>query len=332
LRFSVMLSSGETVNDTVRQAKLVEKYGFYGCFVSKDLFKRDAWVVLTAIAAKTKTIKLGTSVVNPFTVSPAEIAMSAATLDEYSHGRVMLGISCGIRALSKIGVERKKPVAATKEAVQLIRSLLAGKNTPFQGGIFKGWKEDARLLFKPFRKNLPIYIAANKPKMLQLMGQLGDGGIALTYPPENLGNSLKFIYDGAKAVGRDAKSIDVAALTFGFIARDENDFLDDIEEVFVKNFWPSYKDGLGKFGLIPSDLVPFESTSQKPSKDEEREMVRRKIMNLGITGTPEDWIKRIETLKRRFNDEPRHIMLWLRQRNTAEAMRLIGEEVIPYFK
>jgi len=332
LRFSIMLSSGEPVDNIVNYAKLAEKYGFYACFVSKDIFKRDAWVTLTAIAGQTKEIKLGTSVVNPFSASPAEIAMSAATLDEYSHGRVLLGISSGIRALSKIGFERKKPVKATGEAVQIIRSLLAGKRTPFQGEIFKGWSDDAYLLFKPVRENIPIYIAANKPKMLQLMGQLGDGGIALTYPPESLGNALKYVYDGAKNAGRDPASIDVIALHFGFIARDEKEFLKDVEEIFVTNFWKPYTEALGTFGLVPSDLVPFESSSEQDNVDEERNLVGRKIMNVGMAGTPEDWIKHIEKLHRSFNNEPKHMMVWLRQRNTAAGIRILGEEVIPYFR
>lgn len=332
MRFSIMLSSGEPVENIVSYAKLAEKYGFYACFVSKDIFKRDAWVILTAIAAQTKEIKVGTSVVNPFSVSPAEIAMSAATLDEFSQGRVLLGISSGIRALSKIGFERKKPVTATREAVHIIKSLLAGKKTPFKGEIFKGWSEDAYLLFKPFRENIPIYIAANKPKMLQLMGEVGDGGIALTYPPENFGSALKYIREGAKVTGRDPESIDVIALHFGFIAREEKEVLKSVEETFVVNFWKPYTEALETFGLAPSDLVPFETAMESPSVEEEKDFVIRKIMNVGMAGTPESWIKCIEKLQNSFSNEIRHMMVWLRQRDTAEGIRLIGEEVIPHLK
>ena len=332
MRFSIMLSSGEPVDNLVNYAKLAEKCGFYACFVSKDIFKRDAWVILAAIAAQTKEIRLGTSVVNPFSVSPAEIAMSAATLDEYSHGRLLLGISCGIRALSKIGFERKKPVTATKEAVQLIRSLIAGKRTPFQGEIFKGWSDDAQLLFRPIRENIPIYIAANKPKMLQLIGEMGDGGIALTYPPENFANMLRNIYDGAKIAGRDPSTIDVIAHHFGFIDKEEKECWKNVEEIFGTSFWKPYTEKLATFGLVPSDLVPFESSSEQPSAEEERNLVSKKIMSMGMAGTPEDWIKHIEKLHRSFNKQPRHIMVWLRQRNTAEGIKMLGEEVIPYFR
>ena len=147
-----------------------------------------------------------------------------------------------------------------------------------------------------------------------------------------MGNVLRNVYDGAKIAGRNPASIDVIALHFGFIGREEEEYLKDVEEIFVTNFWKPYTETLATFGLVPSDLVPFESSSEQPDVEEERNLVSRKMMSMGIAGTPEDWIKHIEKLHKSFNTEPRHIMVWLRQRNTAEGIKMLGEEVIPYFR
>jgi len=94
--FSVSLNSGHgPTAEAVKLAVLAERHGLECVWYCQDLFQRDAWVFLTAAATHTKRIDLGTGVVNPYTVNPAELAMHAATLDEYSGGRVRLGISVG---------------------------------------------------------------------------------------------------------------------------------------------------------------------------------------------------------------------------------------------
>jgi 5,10-methylenetetrahydromethanopterin reductase len=96
MKFSLTLNSqiGPTA-EAVKLAILAEKQGLECIWYCQDLFQRDVWVFLTATATHTKHIDLGTCIINPHTVNPAELAMHAATLDEYSNGRVRLGISVG---------------------------------------------------------------------------------------------------------------------------------------------------------------------------------------------------------------------------------------------
>ena len=92
LTFSLSLNSGHgPTENAVRYAVLAEEAGMDCVWYCQDLFQRDVWVFLTATAANTERIHLGTGIVTPYTVSPAELAMHAATLDEYSGGRVRLG-------------------------------------------------------------------------------------------------------------------------------------------------------------------------------------------------------------------------------------------------
>src|SRR5579862_3269047 len=96
LRFGIRLNNAfGSVQEVVELARLAEQAGFDVIWYCHDLFLRDAWVTLTAVAAATSRIQLGTCIVNPFTDDPAEIAMHAATLQEYSEGRFILGIGPG---------------------------------------------------------------------------------------------------------------------------------------------------------------------------------------------------------------------------------------------
>ena len=95
IKFGIRFNSDSgTITEILELAKVAEKSGFEYMWYCEDLFKRDAWIVLTAIASVTKQIKLGTALVNPYTANPAELAMRIATLQEYT-GRAILGIGAG---------------------------------------------------------------------------------------------------------------------------------------------------------------------------------------------------------------------------------------------
>ena len=98
MQFSLSLNSGHgQIENALQYVILAEKYGLDCVWYCQDLFQRDVWVFLTAVAGVTERIDLGTGIVTPYTVNPAELTMHSATLDEYSKGRVRLGISrqCG---------------------------------------------------------------------------------------------------------------------------------------------------------------------------------------------------------------------------------------------
>src|SRR2546425_798812 len=78
-----------------RLAQAAEAAGFDQFWVSNDLFLRSVWIILSSVAQATERIQIGTCIVNPYTLHPAEMAMAAATLDELSNGRFLLGLSSG---------------------------------------------------------------------------------------------------------------------------------------------------------------------------------------------------------------------------------------------
>ena len=134
MRFSLRLNNDLTVPQYVELAQRAESLGFDQFWVSSDLFLRSAGVILTAVALNTNRIQLGSCVLNPYTVNPAEVAMLAATLDEVSDGRFLLGIASGAAEfLGWVGIRHGKPLTAMRESVAAIRRLMSNESAECAG-------------------------------------------------------------------------------------------------------------------------------------------------------------------------------------------------------
>ncbi len=152
--------------------KLAEDSGFDYTWITDHYNNRNVYSMLTILALKTRTIKLGPGVTNPYHISPALTASAIGTINEISGGRAVLGIGAGDKVtFERIGISWEKPLKRMREAVEIIRQLTEGKAVKYDGEIFKF--NGAKLGFKP--GSIPIYIGAQGPKMLQLAAELGDG-------------------------------------------------------------------------------------------------------------------------------------------------------------
>src|SRR5690606_2849054 len=150
---------------------------------------------------------IGTCILNPYTLNPAQMAMEAATLDELSGGRFNLGLSSGSGDFLKwVGIEQERPRTAVVETGEAINRLFAGERVEMNGRFLR-WTDEAYLRFQPDRR-VPIYIGAMSPRMLQTIGEIGDGGLPLLFPPEHYQNVMPYIEQGAAAAGRDMNSVD----------------------------------------------------------------------------------------------------------------------------
>jgi len=182
----------------------------YDSFWMPEAWERDAFNILTEIAARTERIHLGTGIINVFSRSPALIAMSAATLDEISGGRFRLGLgTSGARVVEDFhGIRFDRPLTRLREAIQIIRLLINGERVDFNGKCFE--LRRFKLGFKPLRSDIPIYIAALSPRSLRQVGELADGWLPTHWPRVGLEEGIAKIREGAEGTGRDAKRIEIA--------------------------------------------------------------------------------------------------------------------------
>src|SRR5258708_20442270 len=101
--------------------------------------------------------------------------MEIATLDEYSKQRSILGIGAGISGFPELGIVRKKPAAAIREMIEVVRALLKGESVDFHGDVVSF--NNGKLSFKPVRADIPVYVASNGPFGQRMTGGISDGAI-----------------------------------------------------------------------------------------------------------------------------------------------------------
>src|SRR5882672_3183377 len=175
-----------------------EVLGADSFWVADQRWMRDVWITLTACAAKTSRIRLGTRVTDPYVRHPALTAVAAASLDEMSGGRAIVGIGAGGSGFAQMGIERKQPLRAIREMIDLMRQLWAGGEVEYEGRVISF--KNGELEFET-RPDIPIVLVSRGPKLLELGGEVADGTIiAGMAGPDAVGWGLTHVKAGmAKA-------------------------------------------------------------------------------------------------------------------------------------
>ncbi len=320
-----------TTQNMVELAVLAEKSGFDYCWVSHDVFMRSSFVTLASIAEHTSRMILGNTILNPYTTNPAELAMFVASLDELTGGRAVCGISAGaLEYMRWLGIPAQKPLTRTKEAVDLFRLLLSGKVAKYDGEEFS-WSDQCYMRYKPIRSKVPVYIGGQGDKMLEYSGAAGDGALPLLYPPDFAEYAVRKISEGARKAGKDPKDVDVAGCVWMSIARDrETAVIDPLREL-VAYFGPLLGvKGLSAVGLSHEEFALVHDTFKKEGLAEAINLVTPKMLRLAIYGSPDDCKAQLERLEKAGVNQ---VLIGAPLGpNPKESIKIIGKEIIPYFR
>lgn len=203
---SIAFQSDKTPDEYVELARLAEAGGFDVVSVYHDLFFQPAIYPLLLMAQVTERVRLGPAALNPFTLHPVEIAGQIAALDALSGGRAYLGLVRG-SWLEALGLEPRLSLTALREAVDVIRRLLAGDTSGFTGEVFS-LAAGAGLRYEPLRRRVPILIGTWGVKVAALAGEVAQelkiGGTAnpelVPIVRERIGNPEVGIVVGAVTV------------------------------------------------------------------------------------------------------------------------------------
>ena len=200
--FGVGLFPTEPLQKMIHLAKLSEDLGFSHIWVGDShLIWREAYVNMAAVALNTSKVKIGTGVTNPLTRHPSVVVSAYATLEEYSPGRMIIGIGLGDSSVETMGMKPAK-LSYFEKTMQQMRELWAGKEVQLDTGKIH--------LLHPCKGKIPIYIAASGPKMLELSGRIADGIIVLVgVADEYLAHAKEKIAAGTKAAGRKLEDINL---------------------------------------------------------------------------------------------------------------------------
>jgi probable F420-dependent oxidoreductase len=187
-----------------------EERGFRAAWFPEITFG-DAFGPATATATKTSRIGLGTGVVGIWSRSAVTMALQAATLNELSDGRLLLGV--GLQARGYVegwhGQTYERPVRAMREYVTILRQILSGEMVTFEGEIFsvKGFQ----LQMQPPERPARIYMAAIGPQMTRLAGEIADGILGYCYSVEYVRDTvMPNLRAGAERAGRSLDDFDIA--------------------------------------------------------------------------------------------------------------------------
>lgn len=196
--------------EIMKLAQIAEDAGVDRLGISDVIFYPDTYELQALCATVTKRIKIGSLVTNPFTRHPAVIAAAVSTLDEISDGRAFLGIGAGA-GIAKLGVLRSAPAPAIREAVHIIRELLAGNVVNYQGNAYQLSCKETRLEFPP-QHDVPILIGTRSPKIAKLAGEIADIIVigARYISDQQLSNYLAWISEGVLKAKRDIGTVEIA--------------------------------------------------------------------------------------------------------------------------
>lgn len=326
VRFGLELVPASPVDKLVDLAVTSEELGFDTVWVTDHYNNRNVYVVLTAIALRTSKVMLGPGVTNPYVVSPVWTASAIATLDEISGGRAILGIGAGDRAtLEKISVSWRKPLSAIRESVAAIRSLLRGEAVSMDGEFLK--LKDVRLSYKA-KRDVPIYIGAQAPRMLRLAATIGDGVLINASHPRDYEHALKTVKEAA---GDRLGKLDVVAYTCFSVDREREAAREAAVPIVAFIAAGSPDMVLERHGIDKEKVARIrEALSRGDFGTAFKSVTDEMLSAFSIYGTPEDCIEALEALVKLGVT---HIVFGSPLgKKKKEALKLIADEIIKRFK
>jgi 5,10-methylenetetrahydromethanopterin reductase len=285
-RFSVRLNNDVPTDRLVELARTAEAVGF-------DQLLRSAPALLGVLAASTSTLRLGIAVMNPYSVHPVELAMLAATLQEASGGRFSLGLGAGAEQfLGWAGIRRAAPLATTRQAVAVLRTLL-GHEDPGDTAL-PAWMRPRRPLGVRIDRPVPVYVGAMGPAMLRMAGACADGALPLLYPPEHYPVARSQVLAGLADAGRDADRFDLPACFWVSVSPDGAAGRGALANKLAY-YGPSISPVLlAGAGLAPEDFAAAARVAQRG--EDASALVDERMVSLGIAGTPDDVVRRCTAL------------------------------------
>lgn len=195
----------------LRAAVAAERQGF-GCVWKGESNSRDPLVLLSGMAALTSELKLGTAIYHVFGRSPVTMGIQAATFNEMSGGRLLLGLGVGNGTISGWhGEEFSRPVRLAREYIEIVRAVYSGEKVPDITGDFYSTHGGFKLAFKPPEAPLEIWLAGLGPQMARLAGKLCGGVVINMANGEMISEIAENVRAGAREAGRDPAGLQIVS-------------------------------------------------------------------------------------------------------------------------
>ena len=217
---------GMSAADQLALAQEAERLGFDSTWAA-EAYGSDAATVLAWLAAQTTTIRLGAAIFQMPARSPAMTAMTAATIDGLSGGRMILGLGSSGPQVAEgwHGQPFARQLTRTREYVAVVRMALARERVQYHGETIElplpdGPGKALKLTIGPVQERIPIYLAAIGPRNTALAGEIADGWVPTFFSPEHVDEFRELLQQGAERGGRTLDGFDIAPTVQLYISED----------------------------------------------------------------------------------------------------------------
>jgi 5,10-methylenetetrahydromethanopterin reductase len=294
-RVALYLQDSHDLRDGMDYAKYAEEKGFEAVWQAESRLVRDAIVPMAAYAAVTNKIKVGSGVINNWTRNIGLLAATFLTLDDLAPNRIICGIGAWWDPLAKnVGIDRRKPLLAMRETVEVMRRLLNMERVTFHGEFHHVDNIELDVVHgRREPRNVPIMIGATGDLMMEMTGEIADGCV-MNYcvAPEYNDRALELLIKGATKAGRKIEDIDRPQLIVCSVDEDHDKAIDYskmllcqymaqqphiakasgvsdevVHEIQSILGWPATKEQINKAKhLVPDELVLKITASGTPAE------------------------------------------------------------------
>ena len=293
-KIGIAFSGGLTATEIADCAERAEALGYESVWVAEG-HGGDQFAILAACALRTRRIRLGTAISSVFVRTAPTIAMSAATVDELSGGRFVLGLGSSHRVQvgPEHGVEYARPLDRVRDTVAVVRTLLREGEVSHAGETVR--IEQFALWFRPRRGDVPVYLSALFPKMTELCGEIADGVILTRSTLDTAAAARARIEAGAKRAGRDSAAIELTSLLPASVAPDRDAAIAAARPglAFYAGFFPRYNRLLAESGFPDEAAAIAKAWAEGGTGAAARAVTDEMIAATSVAGTPAECRDRI---------------------------------------
>ena len=329
--FGITYLAADAPRQFIDLVRLAEDSGFdYVWVADTSLYARDVYSYLTLCALHTSHVKIGPNCTHPYTRHPAVNFNILATLDELSGGRAIMNLGAGGGTMKELGY-KLAPLKDVREMIALGRQLLSGG--PVEATI-QGLNVRGARLRNLARKELPIYLTASGPRMLQLGGELCDGVVFMPgVDTACIRLALDNIRKGAEVAGRAVSQLDLACCVFGALSENRDAARQACRPVaaWFAQSQPQYVEIAGIPGRqVEAIKAAFSGSAHGPEAKAAAALVTEEMIDkFTLAGNASDFQAGIERV---LAAGVQHLEFFPEGPDRAGMTRLFGKHVMPRFK
>jgi len=291
-RIAVTLPGGPSVQDTIDRVKWADANGYDDAWFG-DGGAPDALTTCAALAAHTDRLRIGVAVTPVFTRTPAVLAATANALGQVLPGRFVMGLGASSQNMMDgwSGVKLEKPVTRVKETAIMVKSMLAGEKSDFDLETLHSHNYRQAPLEQP----VPVYIAALRPKMIEMAAEFGDGVVFNLWPMGALPKMVEHVYAGAAKAGKNGEDVEIVNRHMVLVTDDKESAYARFRAAFAPYYaTPVYNAFLAWAGYEDEAAIIREGWAERDREKTGGAISDRLINEIGIIGSADECRERLQ--------------------------------------